>query len=138
MDAEDPRHKAHRANKKNNTASSSQQDNKMKIGSHLAPMSQLDALRRVEGQYRSNNDPVTHISTSHHANISNNANLPGNADSVAQSLLLHQLAQPLNAPVEVPVRASLFNYTTVDELATALTNMHQGMFLDAIFKCTFL
>ncbi len=127
MDAEDPRHKAHSANKKNNTASSSHSsDIKMKIGSHLAPMSQLDALRRVEGQYRSNNDPVTHISSSHHTNSTNSANLPGNTDAVAQSLLLHQLAQPLNAPVEVPVRASLFNYTTVEELATALTNMHQG------------
>ena len=128
MDAEDPRNKAHHAHKKNNSSSGSHMDSGVKIGSHLAPMSQLDALRRVEGQYRSNNDPVTHISTaSSNANGSNSANLNGSADSIAQSLLLHQLAQPLNPPVEVSVRASLFNYTTVEELATALTNMHQGM-----------
>ena len=129
MDAEDPRNKAHHANKKNNSSSGSHTDSAgVKIGSHLAPMSQLDALRRVEGQYRSNNDPVTHISTaSSNANGGSNANQSGSIDSVAQSLLLHQLAQPLNPPVEVSVRASLFNYTTVEELATALTSMHQGI-----------
>lgn len=135
MDAEDPRNKAHNAHKKNSSSNSSHTDSGVKIGSHLAPMSQLDALRRVEGQYRSNNDPVTHISTaSSNANGSNNANQSGNADSIAQSLLLHQLAQPLNPPVEVAVRASLFNYTTVEELATALTNMHQGTQF-CIFLC---
>lgn len=128
MDAEDRRNKAHHAHKKNNLSSGSHTDSGVKIGSHLAPMSQLDALRRVEGQYRSNNDPVTHISAaSSGANGSSNANLSGSIDSVAQSLLLHQLAQPLNPPVEVTVRASLFNYSTVEELATALTNMHQGI-----------
>ena len=128
MDAEDPRNKARNAQKKNNSSNGSHTDSGVKIGPHLAPMSQLDALRRVEGQYRSNNDPVTHISTaSSSANGSSNANQSGSADSITQSLLLHQLAQLLNPPVEVTVRASLFNYTTVEELATALTNMHQGM-----------
>ena len=134
MDAEDPRNKAHSAHKKNSTSSGSHTDSGVKIGSHLAPMSQLDALRRVEGQYRSNNDPVTHISTaSSNANGSTSANQSGNVDSIAQSLLLHQLAQPLNPPVEVAVRASLFNYSTVEELATALTNMHQGIKIVNIF-----
>jgi len=115
MDAEDPRNKASGANRRNKTET-------IKIGSHLAPMSQLDALRRVEGQYRSNNDPVTHIASN--TSASNNTNTNSNTDA---QLLLHQMSQPLGTPVQVATRTSLFNYTSIEEVATALTNMHQGI-----------
>lgn len=91
------------------------------IGSHLAPMSQLDALRRVEGQYRSNNDPVTHVSAEGASGVN------GGVDSTQQSLLKLSLTQPLGAPVTVSTRPSLFNYTSVEEVAAALTAMHSGI-----------
>lgn len=56
MDAEDPRNR--NSSNSSNRAGSGKAGESGRIGSHLAPMSHLDALRRVEGQYRSNNAPV--------------------------------------------------------------------------------
>lgn len=100
MDAEDPRNKAR---------GQGQEDFVGKIGSHLAPMSQLDALRRVEGEFRSNNAPIAATAVT--------AGQP-------QQVLL---TQPVGAPVFVETRPSLFNYTSIEELCTALTSMHSGI-----------
>jgi hypothetical protein len=99
MDAEDPRNKG-RAGAGTNAEG--------KIGSHLAPMSRLDALRRVEGQYRSNNAPVT---------------AGAGADPATQQLL----TQPISAPISVQTHPAIFNYKTVEEACAALTSMHSGI-----------
>lgn len=119
MNANDPRNRHKNGTSAESSSLNGSQPEVPKIGSHLAPMSQLDALRRVEGQYRSNNDPVTHQAAL------NPQQDP--IDSAQQSLLKLSLTQPLGAPVAVEARPSLFNYTSVEEVASALTAMHAGI-----------
>ena len=130
-----------------------------KIGSHLAPMSQLDALRRVEGQYRSNNSPVTtsfpaggiippssdlssiiNANGDAAANSSNGNNSSRNAGAGASESAVNNTntgaaiyaALPIQnraplTPVMVETHPALYNYSSIAEVAAALTTMHSGI-----------
>jgi hypothetical protein len=59
MAINDPRHIAHKKKLAANGKTESDEE-LLPIGSHLAPLNKLEALTRVEGQFRSNNMPVGH------------------------------------------------------------------------------
>lgn len=68
------------------------------IGSHLAPLSHVEALRRVEGQYRSNNGPVSQW------------------DRI--NTHIEQL------PSEIQQRPAIFQFDSLQHLTEAITTMH--------------
>jgi hypothetical protein len=86
MTLEDPRY-----NKKNISDDSSTID---KIGSHLAPVTRLEALTRVEGQFRSNNDSTS---------------------SVDRSNVL--------SPEIIQMKKSIQDYDSIDDLAISLSKI---------------
>ena len=103
MDAEDPRNKFHLTNNNRDLGNeqplgSGEQKQPRKIGSHLAPMSRLDALRRVEGQFRSNNDSA------------------GRADRSVRA-----------PPVTIAALPALYCYDSIEDVAGALTALHAGV-----------
>jgi hypothetical protein len=106
MDAEDPRHRGRAHASRGEGAGE-------KIGSHLAPMSQLDARRRVEGQFQSNNAPVLRA--------------PGSAGTGPQGAQAQLLSQPISAPVIVEAYPTIYSYRSVEEACRALTSMHAGI-----------
>lgn len=80
--------------KRNNSGGSTTSDKTgFKLGSHLAPLSRLEALTRVEGQYGSNNEPVSG---------------QDRAKLVA---------------VKPQVKGKIEDYSNVDELAAAFTSI---------------
>ena len=70
-----------------------------KIGSHLSQITRLDALTRVEAQFRSNNDPVsihTYIHTCMHTYVRNIRTYI----HTYISLLMHVYIQPHTAHLD--------------------------------------
>jgi hypothetical protein len=86
-------------------------------GSHLAPLSHLDAMRRVEAQYRSNNEPVA---------SGFEASGPGLGTPARRAVDLDR-AVVRHTAVLVDAPPSLFACRSVEELASALTSMHSGI-----------
>jgi hypothetical protein len=69
------------------------------IGSHLAPLSRLEAMTRVEGKFRSNNAPTSPF------------------DRLVDA----------SAAVKVSPRPAIYNYKDADEIAVALASMHSSI-----------
>jgi hypothetical protein len=78
-------------------SSSSDSPNSNNMGSHLAPMTHLEALTRVEGTYRSNNDSLSGFG------LRNNGSIETMTADVASSLT---------------------NYESVSDLAQAITTLY--------------
>lgn len=106
MESEDPRNKEiRRLREKSVSAENNLEGNDIKgglmdqkIGSHLARMSRLEALTRVEGQYRSNNDPI----------------------SSYDRKVLHELDP-------VPIKPDIIQYSSVDDIVKDITTLHFGI-----------
>lgn len=95
----DPRRKrlASEALSQGKNLSITEQLNINKIGSHLAPMSTLDAFTRVQNQYKSNNIPVSQW---------DNSNI--NPVTLEEEYLLPTIHQ----------------YSTIEEVAASITSLH--------------
>jgi hypothetical protein len=74
-------------------------DDAVAIGSHLAPLSRLEAMTRVEGKFRSNNAPTSPF------------------DRLVDA----------SAAVKVSPRPAIYNYKDADEIAVALASMHSSI-----------
>jgi hypothetical protein len=81
----------------------------VQVGSHLAPMSQLEALRRVEYEYPSNNQPVSGIQ------------YPSGMND--QSFAQLAAARISTSPVSVESKPQIFNNNSVEEVASSLTKL---------------
>lgn len=93
---------------------SEEEEGNQKIGSHLASLSRLEALTRVEGQYRSNNEPI-HLQ-----------------DRTVRPIPIHLSYTDGSGDKEeveenVVIKPALFHYETVEEVAAALTAMHRAI-----------
>ncbi len=79
-----------------------------KVGSHLASLSLLDSLQKVEGLYRSNNEPISSTTVSGLASEITAGVTSGNVDVIIESF---------------PI--SITDFSGPDALAEALSSMHE-------------
>jgi hypothetical protein len=92
--------------------SNNSNNNNSKVGSHLTPLSKYDALRKVETQFPSNNN--------HHPISS----------SSSSSLLLSSIPIMIPSTTTLPSllsKPSIYQHTSLEELTSNLTQLHQHM-----------
>jgi hypothetical protein len=121
----DPRNEHH--HRENGEQDQPQDESKemLSFGNHLAPLSKIDAMRRVEGQYRSNNAPV---GTWDRQSIHPDPSLTINKDwKTEKDLQNNSTMTALNDYHEIPLLPSVYNYQSLEELVAALTTTHKHL-----------
>lgn len=113
---------------RNNNNSNGEVDDEGKnlnFGNHLAPLSKLDAMRRVEGQHRTNNGPV---GTWDRQSIQPDPSLTVNNEWKTEiDPKTQQTMTSLNDYHEIPLLPSVYNYQSLEELVASLTTVHKHL-----------